>query len=57
MSAYARKYHWLRGNDREPGYKIQGSKGGYAWVSAEDAYDLCSELADLIDTENGLSND
>lgn len=51
MTATIRPYYWLEGDTRTNGYMITGTQGRSAWVSTEDAWDLCQQLADALDAE------
>lgn len=51
MTATIRPYYWLEGDTRTNGYMITGTQGRSIWVSTEDAWDLCQQLADALDAE------
>lgn len=57
MSANVVPHEWKDGFHSTPGYKIYGSHRGYTFITAEDAYDVCCRLAELIDRANGLTDD
>lgn len=59
MSAEAFRFTWYDRDTHEPlpGYRINGSLRGFAWISPEDAYEVCCALADLVDEDTGVADD
>lgn len=54
--ASVRRYFWRQGHGygtdvSEPGFRFEGTTGGYCWVSSADAWEIAETLADMLDED------